>query len=141
MIRSKNSRRVILPAFVNCALLVGTILLPVGFSSAQDFDAIEGRLEEAVSKGELTLDQVKVLMNTLKNLGDNKSHSKSRDKSLDLKFERNELLALREEIAAAIKAGEITEKQARQRWEEYGAGKYRGGAADNKKPTGLEAAR
>ena len=82
-----------------CVLLYAMVVLPLGIASAQDYKAVERRLGEAVSNGELSLEQAGVMMGTLK-----KEAAKSKsDANLESIWKKPQ---------AKVKTGELTEEQA-----------------------------
>ena len=53
----------------SCVLICAIALIPLGLVSAQDYKAVEKRLVDAVSHGELSLEQAGIMMNALRNAG------------------------------------------------------------------------
>ena len=49
-----------------CVLVCGLVVLPFGMTNAQDYDAVEKRLGEAVAEGEINLEQAQVMMEALR---------------------------------------------------------------------------
>ena len=49
-----------------CVLVCGLVVLPFGMTNAQDYDAVEKRLDKAVAEGEINLEQARVMMETLR---------------------------------------------------------------------------
>jgi len=99
MIVSGNPKRSNTRWLQACVLLCAMVVLPLGIASAQDYKAVERRLGEAVSKGELTLKQASVMMDALK-----KQAAKSKsDANLESVWKK---------LQAMVKTGELTEEQA-----------------------------
>jgi len=93
-----------------CVLLCAMVVLPLGIASAQDYKAVERRLGEAVSKGELSLEQAVVMMDALKKAGGAK-----KDQGPD----RAEayLMRVKKELGELVEAGEISKEAAARRYE------------------------
>ena len=66
MIVSETPNRVTSRWLQACVLLCAVVVLPFGMAYAQDYNAVEKRLGEAVSKGELTLEQAGAMMAAIK---------------------------------------------------------------------------
>jgi polyhydroxyalkanoate synthesis regulator phasin len=49
-----------------CVLVCGLVVLPFGMTNAQDYDAVEKRLGEAIAEGEINLEQARVMMEALR---------------------------------------------------------------------------
>ena len=77
-----------------CVLLCAALTLPLGLAYAQDYNAVERRLGEAVSKGELTLEHAGVMMEALRKAGG------AREKWPN----RGEIAAVGKKIRAAVAA-------------------------------------
>ena len=92
-----------------CALLCAMVVLPLGIASAQDYEAVEKRLGEAVSKGELTLKQASVMMDALRKAGGAK---KEADWPKQAKKSEADLKATWKKPQAMVKAGKLTKEQA-----------------------------
>ena len=102
-----------------CVLLSALVLLPLGFAVAQDFDAVERRLGESVSKGELTLEQAIIMINALRKNTENRApgkHRWSRGRDEHHGIEGH-LQAVGKRLKAAVKAGKMTEEEARAKWQ------------------------
>ena len=99
-----------------CVLFCATVMLPFGVANARDYDAVEKRLGEAVSKGELTLEQAGAMMAALRQAGDDGRHRKDIASSEDWIEDR--LQAVGKRLKAAVKAGKLTEAKAWAKWEE-----------------------
>ena len=63
-LNSSNSRRLQL-----CVLLCAIVVLPLGIASAQNYDAVGKRLRQAVAAGELSGEQARAMLETLRNSG------------------------------------------------------------------------
>lgn len=88
-------------------LLCAALVLPLGLAYAQDYEAVERRLGEAVSKGELSLEQADVMMDAL------------RRKALDNDNGIGDRLkAAGERLKAAVAKGTMTEEEAWTKWAE-----------------------
>jgi hypothetical protein len=102
-----------------CVLLSALVLLPLGFAVAQDFDAVERRLGESVSEGELTLEQAVIMIDVLRKNTENRAPRKqrwSRDHDEHHGIEGH-LQAVGKRLKAAVKAGKMTEEEARAKWQ------------------------
>ena len=93
-----------------CVLLFAMVVLPFGIASAQDYKAVERRLGEAVSKGELSLEQASVMLDALKKAGGAK-----KDQGVD----RAEayLMKVKKELGELVEAGRISKEDAAKRYE------------------------
>jgi hypothetical protein len=93
-----------------CVLLCAMVVLPLGIASAQDYKAVERRLGEAVSSGELSLEQAGVMMDALKKAGGAKKDQGS---------DRAEayLMKVKKELGALVEAGRISMEDAARRYE------------------------
>ncbi len=101
-----------------CVLLSALVVLPLGFAVAQDFDAIERRLGESVSEGELTLEQAVIMIDALQKNTKNRAPGKerwSRDREEHHGIEGH-LRMVGERLKAAVKAGTMTEEEAWAKW-------------------------
>ena len=49
-----------------CVFVCGLVVFPLGMTKAQDYDAVEKRLGEAVAEGEINLEQARVMMEALR---------------------------------------------------------------------------
>jgi len=99
MIVSDNTNRSNSRWLQACVLLCAMVVLPVGIASAQDYKAVERRLGEAVSNGELSLEQAGLMMAALK-----KEAAKSKSDT--------NLESIWKKLQAMVKTGELTEEQA-----------------------------
>ena len=66
MIVSETPNRVNSRALQACILLCAAVVLPVGMTFAQDHDAVEKRLGEAIAEGEISIEQARVMMDALR---------------------------------------------------------------------------
>jgi len=57
-------------------LLCAAVVLPVGMTFAQDYDAVERRLGEAVAEGELSLEQANAMMGALRRSTDHDAEAR-----------------------------------------------------------------
>ncbi len=90
-------------------LVAALVILPLGLASAQDYEAVERRLGKAVSKGELSLEQARLMMETLRKAGgDQDDRHADRAKAY--------LMKVRKELGAAVEAGRISEEDAIRRY-------------------------
>ena len=110
MIVSDNPKRSNTHWLQACVLLCALVVLPVGIASAQDYKAVERRLGEAVSNGELSLEQAGVMMDALKKAGGAKKDQGS---------DRAEayLMKVKKELGAAVETGRISREDAAKRYE------------------------
>jgi len=93
-----------------CVLLCAMVVLPLGIASAQDYEAVEKRLGEAVSKGELSLEQAGVMMDALKKAG-------GAEKDQDSERAKAYLMKVKKELGELVEAGEISREDAAKRYE------------------------
>jgi len=93
-----------------CVLLCAAAVLPLGLANAQDYGAVERRLGEAVSKGELSLRQAAVMMDALRKAGagDDKGDNERRFGGW--------IGSVGEQLKAAVKAGKLSEEDAWKKW-------------------------
>jgi polyhydroxyalkanoate synthesis regulator phasin len=96
-----------------CVLLCAAAVLPLGLANAQDYGAVERRLGEAVSKGELSLRQAAVMMDALRKAGagDDKGDNERRFGEW--------IGSVGEQLKAAVKAGKLSEEDARKKWQYF----------------------
>ena len=66
-------------------LLCAMIVLPLGITSAADYEAVERKLGEAVAEGQLSLDEAKLMLDTLRKSGG--KYPSSHDKKQSYKKE------------------------------------------------------
>jgi beta-lactamase regulating signal transducer with metallopeptidase domain len=86
-------------------LLCAVVVLPLGIASAQDYKAVERRLGEAVTNGELSLEQAGVMMDVLRTAGGAKKQAAKSKSDTDLENAWKKLQAM-------VKASELTQEQA-----------------------------
>jgi len=110
MIVSEKSNRSNSRRWQFFVLMAAVVVLPLGFASAQDYEAVERRLGKAVSKGELSLEQARLMMETLRNAG-GVQEGRGADRA------KAYLMKVRKELGAAVKAGRISEEDAIKRYE------------------------
>ena len=108
MIVSETSYRVTSRWLQACVLLCAVVVLPLGLAYAQDSEAVGKRLRAAVEAGELTGEQARAMLETLRKAGDAEKEVAKRD--IDTQLE-----ATWEMFQAMVKAGLLTEEQARAR--------------------------
>ncbi|NQT00663.1 MAG: M48 family metalloprotease, partial [Planctomycetes bacterium] len=91
-------------------LVFAMVVLPFGIASAQDYKAVEKRLGEAVSKGELSLEQASVMMDALKKAGGVRN---------DQGADRAEayLMKVKKELGELVEAGSMSKEDAAKRYE------------------------
>ncbi|MDP6544919.1 MAG: M56 family metallopeptidase [Phycisphaerae bacterium] len=111
---SKNSRSKsrLLQA---CVLLCAMIVLPLGVASARDYSAVHERLQRAVKNGEITQEQAHVMMGALKKAAGAR-HDGDRKREHRDPFRPN-LEAIGKRLKAAVASGQMSEKDARAKWE------------------------
>ncbi len=112
MIMSNRSHRTGSRLRQGGSLLLAMAILPLGLNWAQDYDAVGKRLKEAVNAGELSDEQARFMLGTLrltKGL-----QTKDSDKALS----REDFKAAAARIKRAVKNGEVSEKDARTRLDE-----------------------
>ncbi|MBL7188128.1 MAG: hypothetical protein ISS70_17535 [Phycisphaerae bacterium] len=105
MIVSENSKRSNTRWLQICVLLCAMVVLPVGIALAQDYEAVERRLGEAVGNGELSLAQAGVMMDALRKAGGARKQPAKSKSDTDLESASKKLKAM-------VKAGELTQEQA-----------------------------
>jgi len=110
MIVSEKSNRSNCRWLQVCVLLFAMVVLPFGIASAQDYEAVEKRLGEAVSTGELSLKQAVVMMDTLKKAGGAKNDQ-------GLERAKAYLMKVKKELGEAVEAGRISKEDAAKRYE------------------------
>ncbi len=93
-----------------CVLLFAMVVLPFGIASAQDYKAVERRLGEAVSKGELSLEQASVMLDALKKAG-----GARKDQGVDRA--KAYLMKVKKELGELVEAGKISKEDAARRYE------------------------
>ena len=113
-----------------CVLLCAMLVLPLGVAVAQDFKAVERRLGEGVAKGELTLKQADLMMGALKKAtaeGKGRHDEKRRKEGPGMEAR---LHAVGARLKAAVKRGEMSEKEARAKWAAINKGAPERGQSD-----------
>ncbi len=91
-------------------LLSAMVVLPIGVAYAQDYEAVGKRLRAAVEAKELTGEQARAMLATLRKAdGDKKNQAPDRA--------REYLMKVRKELGAAIEAGKISEEDAKKRYQ------------------------
>ena len=83
-------------------------ILPLGFVSAQDFNAVERKLEEAIKAGDLTREDAAIMLNALKR----SKRAAGGDKGQDLEAKKRRYDSYAKEISAAVKAGKLSKDAA-----------------------------
>jgi hypothetical protein len=91
-------------------LLCAIVVLPLGVGYAQDYEAVGKRLKAAVEAGELTGEQAKVMLGSLRKSGGTKKDQNS-DKV------KAYLAKVKKELGAAIDSGKISEEDAAKKYE------------------------
>ena len=124
---TKNARRVLrevrfVVATLTCCLFLGTDL------TAQNFDAVERKLEEAIAAGDLTPQQARLMLQTLKRSADGKVGKKRKsdgagggareadgtsDKNPKFEAKKRRYQELVKELEAAVVAGDLSEEDAK----------------------------
>ncbi len=97
-----------------CVLLFAIVVLPLGVAYAQDYEAVERRLGEGVSEGELSLGQAIVMMDALRGAA---KDGKDED---DVERRVGEWIgSVGEKIKAAVAAGKLSEEDAWKKWHHF----------------------
>ena len=110
MIVSETQNRVHSRRLQACVLLCAMVVLPIGVTYAQDYEAVGKRLRAAVEAGELTGGQARVMLGALKKAdGDKKDQGSDRAKAY--------LANVKKELGAAVEAGEISKEDAIKRYQ------------------------
>ncbi len=113
MIASETSNRLTSRWLQACVLLCAVVVLPLGLANAQDYGAVERRLGEAVSKGELSLRQAATMMDALRGAA-------GADDKGDIERRFGEWIgSVGEKLKAAVKAGKLSEEDARNKWQGF----------------------
>ena len=84
-----------------CVLLWAVLVLPFGVAFAQDYKAVGRRLRAAVEAGELTGEQARIMLGTLRKAGGVKKDT--------------DINAIGRRIRAAVQAGKLTKEEAREK--------------------------
>ena len=100
-----------------CVLACVMVVLPLGIVSAQDYEAVGRRLDEAVSNGELSLEQAGIMLDTLRKAGgDKKQAPKTKNETAKKLIPKTksgtDLDGVWKKLQAMVEAGEITQEQA-----------------------------
>jgi beta-lactamase regulating signal transducer with metallopeptidase domain len=90
---------------------VAFCILPLGLVYAQDTEAVERRLANAVGAGELTLDQAKLMMDALRQAAD--SGSGKGDRARDTAQPEIKHTEIERKIKAAVESGELSGAEAK----------------------------
>ena len=98
-----------------CVLLCAMFVLPPGLAYAQDYEAVERRLGEAVSEGELSLKQAAVMMDALKEATED---DRDDDGDIERRFE-GWIGSVGEKLKAAVEAGKLSEEDAWRKWHHF----------------------
>lgn len=93
-----------------CLGLLAAVLLPVGPASAQDYEAVERKLGEAVAEGHLTLKQAAIMMEALRESGDD-----DKEHEVEERIERW-IDETGERIRLAVEEGGLTEQEGWDKW-------------------------
>ncbi len=89
---------------LSTVLIIGACILPLSVACGQDFKAVERRLGRAVEAGEITLEQAKVMLGTLRRGTGRQSR--------DQRALRERYAEGKRKIEAAAKAGKISREDA-----------------------------
>ncbi len=100
--------------FAACVLFCVMAVLPLGLASAQDYEAVESRLVEAVRAGELTADQAGDMMAALARARFVKriEATQKREPVRDTGREKPSWDAIERRIEGAVASGQLTREQA-----------------------------
>jgi len=127
MIVSKLMSRLISRCLGAGVLLCAMIVLPLGIASAADYEAVERKLGEIVAEGHLSLDEAKLMLDTLRKTGGKKAsgyEKKQSYKKQSYKKENSNLDGAWKKLQMMVKEGKITEAQARQKMAAMKKGAY-----------------
>lgn len=94
-----------------CVLLCAVVVLPLGMVYAQDYEAVGKRLRAAVEAGEITGEQARVMLGTLRKASDAKKEVCTRDARPDWE-------AIKKRIEGAVERGDITREEADAKYKE-----------------------
>ena len=92
-------------------VLCAVAVLPFGMAYATDYDAVAGRLGEAVKKGEISQEQAKIMMHALKRSSDKE------EGDLDDRIE-SRVRSVMARLKAAVEKGDLSEKDALEKWQQ-----------------------
>jgi len=110
MIVSETPDRVISRRLQACALLYAMVVLPVGLTYAQDYEAVGKRLRAAIEAGELTSGQARIMLRALREAdGAEKDRGSDRAKAY--------LANVRKELGALVEEGKISKEDAKKRYQ------------------------
>lgn len=99
---------------MSAVLMAGAAAMPMGIAQAQDMNAVERRLGEAVSKGEIDLDQAQVMMDALRrSVANDGGRMRRREKRSE-----KDTPDLVRRIKGAIESGDLTAEEARRKVQE-----------------------
>ncbi len=123
-----NGRTMNTPHWLRASLLgLVALSLPLGFSNAQNFDAVERRLGGAVEAGEITLEQAQIMMDALRRsvgrsgrrdaLTSEDATSQRRPDSRADTPTKQQLIDSARRIEQARRAGEISPEEAQAKWD------------------------
>ena len=96
-----------------CVLLGAMLVLPVGLTYAQDFDAVERKLGEAVAEGELSLEQAVVMMEALREVAEDEQEG-----GINRRF-GGWIGDVGGKLKAAVEAGKLSEEDAWKKWHHF----------------------
>ncbi len=105
MIVSETPNRVSSRRLQACVLLCAVVVLPIGVTRAQDYEAVTKRLKAAVEAEELTGGQARVMLAALKKAGGEK-------KGLGMERAKAYLAKVKKELGVAMEAGKISKEDA-----------------------------
>ncbi len=108
MIVSEIGSRVTSRWLPACVLLCATVLLPMGTTYAQDYDAVGKRLRAAVQAGELTGEQARTMLGALRKTVEHEGDRNAGDE--DERVAKYRGIAAR--IKAAVEAGKLSDEDA-----------------------------
>ena len=116
MMMIENTRKV---SSVLCRgiLAIAFCILPLGSVDAQDFNAIERKLEEAIDAGDLSRKDAAIMLNALKRSrrtagGDKETARGDKGSDRDLEAKKRRYDSYAKEIEAAVKAGKLSKEDA-----------------------------
>jgi polyhydroxyalkanoate synthesis regulator phasin len=93
-------------------LLVACVVLPLGVTYAQDYEAVGKRLREAVAAGELTGEQARLMLGALRRAEERPdAHGEKAEKRIT----REDLAAAKKKMRAMVERGEVSEEDVRRR--------------------------
>ena len=101
MIVSETPSRVNSRRLQACVLLCAFVVLPYGVAYAQDYEAVGKRLKAAVEAGEITGEQARAMLGTLRKTGGTKKDQVSDG-------EKAYLMKVKEQLGALIEEGKIS---------------------------------